>query len=274
MDVDLTGIDLKIKRARDHLARLKTELTRILDPTRYGFTFERDSETGKHVYRVHGLPVLNDEWSVIVGEILYNLRSALDHLAWQLVLADGKTPGRSTQFPIRQTPFHPTEKGLLVPTQLKPRIDSPEILKALESVQPYIGVTDGEPADFQMSPLWQLATLNNIDKHRLLLVLPCVFAYDQMWYGWDSAKPNPGIDINPRPLHEGDPVAWFDFHGEDPPLGFDPHPSLRVALYEPGVGRVTMHPVENVLTTYCDWVEEQIVEWVFRPVLRGERPLI
>ncbi len=40
------------------------------------------------------------EWFIRLGEILYNLRSALDHLVWQLVLANGKTPGRDNSFPI------------------------------------------------------------------------------------------------------------------------------------------------------------------------------
>lgn len=37
---------------------------------------------------------------LILGDIANNLRGALDHLAWQLVLASGKTPGFSTAFPV------------------------------------------------------------------------------------------------------------------------------------------------------------------------------
>ena len=35
---------------------------------------------------------------MILGEILYDLRSSLDHLVWQLVLANGQTPGRHNEF--------------------------------------------------------------------------------------------------------------------------------------------------------------------------------
>jgi hypothetical protein len=37
---------------------------------------------------------------VMFGDCVQNLRSALDHLAWQVTLLDGGTPGDSTQFPI------------------------------------------------------------------------------------------------------------------------------------------------------------------------------
>jgi len=265
-DFDLTGVELKIKRARRHFADLKAELERILDPSGYRFTFERAPDGLGHLYRIRGVPVLDDEWRLVVGEILYNLRSALDHLAWQLVVADGGTPGELTKFPIRKSPGKS-------PLQLQPPIiNSPQVLEALESVQPYWGPS-GEPCDYRLSHLWQLSRLNNIDKHRLLLVLPCVVALDEMWFGWDDTPP-PDIVPNYAPLKEGDPIASFDFHGKDPPEGFDPHPAVRIALYEPEVTRVAAFPVENILDSFCWCVEERILGWVFRPVLSGEARLL
>lgn len=43
-------------------------------------------------------------FSAIIGDVLYDLRSALDHLAWQLVIANGGTPNRDTAFPIYSSP--------------------------------------------------------------------------------------------------------------------------------------------------------------------------
>lgn len=37
---------------------------------------------------------------VIVGDLVHNVRSALDHLVWQLVLANAQQPTRATQFPV------------------------------------------------------------------------------------------------------------------------------------------------------------------------------
>ena len=40
-------------------------------------------------------------WAVILGDAVHNLRSALDHLIWQLVLLDtGKDGSNEHQFPV------------------------------------------------------------------------------------------------------------------------------------------------------------------------------
>jgi hypothetical protein len=42
---------------------------------------------------VHGEPVpAVEEWGPIIGDVVHNLRSALDHLVWQLTIANGHTP--------------------------------------------------------------------------------------------------------------------------------------------------------------------------------------
>ena len=44
-------------------------------------------------------------WGVLIGEILHNLRSALDHLIWQLVILETGAPPTTTKtaFPIFET---------------------------------------------------------------------------------------------------------------------------------------------------------------------------
>jgi hypothetical protein len=132
----LEGVDAKIARAKRHLAELKSELEDVLNPNAQRFEFEAESGTGKHVYRVYGVPAIDHQWSTAVGDCLFNLRSALDHLAWQLVLLDGAgEPGKRTQFPIRESPFN--KNGDRVPTQLRPSVSRQDILDGLEAVQPY-----------------------------------------------------------------------------------------------------------------------------------------
>lgn len=38
--------------------------------------------------------------SLLLGDYVHNLRSALDHLVWQLVIANGQVPGQHNRFPI------------------------------------------------------------------------------------------------------------------------------------------------------------------------------
>jgi len=80
----------------------------------------------------------------------------LDHLIWQLVAANGGTPGRDHMFPI--CTFPPTNKA-----QFKDKVRGidPAAEKLIDVVQPYRTSDDS---------LWFLTELDNIDKHRLLLV--------------------------------------------------------------------------------------------------------
>jgi len=95
---------------------------------------------------------------VVAGDVIHNLRSALDHLARELVIANGANPrdeGRPrTQFPIvtasEQQPVIHTESGDIS--------SAAQVL--LEVVQP-----NNRPDH----PLAVLTRLANIDKHRTIL---------------------------------------------------------------------------------------------------------
>jgi hypothetical protein len=263
---DLTGVELKIGRAEAHLADIDQSIKAALDPDLYCIRVEYDPETAKHVYRVHDLPTPDPIWSVRVGEILFNLRSALDHLAWQLVLLDGGDPGEETQFPIRDTPFN--KKGDLVRVDLTPRIKSPQILAALDECQPYQGAL-GEPHPISQNFLWRLRLLNNFDKHRLLLVAVNVLDTKRVYWGREEGDPMPSLWLNQSPLEEGAEVAWFDFGGEERPPHFDPHLTLSVALGEPlnaDGSEMRLAPLVTLMNSLCWWIRQYTLERHFRPL--------
>ena len=99
------------------------------------------------------------EWSVKVGEILHNLRSALDHLVSQLLLASGQEPNRQNAYPI----VNDESKWSNNKDRLKGV--SPRIETIVERLQPYTG---GIYLPFDVSAFWTLHTLCNIDKHQHL----------------------------------------------------------------------------------------------------------
>lgn len=238
-----------------------------LDASGEHFTSEFNPQTGQQTFRAHSLPAIDPQWSILVGEVLYQLRSSLDHLAWQLVLLDGGTPNQQTQFPILTKP--PTgKKRQPLPVQLKPPVENPEILAALDKCQPYKG-RDGKILPYQDSPLWQLHRLNIIDKHRLLLVVVCVLDFDSMYWAGHPDMPVPGdIKVATGPLQEDSPVAWFTWPQKMPPVDFNPHLALEVSLNEtiPVGTRPTPTPLVDILTIYCQWVRSEIVELEFRPL--------
>src|SRR5918995_3001656 len=94
----LAGVRLKIERARKHIRDLETETSAYLNssPHPYQLRAEDDPATGDEVYRVRVLFPIPESIPLIVGDAVHNLRSALDHLAWQLVESGGGEPGRDT----------------------------------------------------------------------------------------------------------------------------------------------------------------------------------
>lgn len=150
----LDSVKLKVSRAEEHLEALRMECSAYLDskpfePIRQS---QPESDNPWMIWKVNHPPPLR--LSVLLGDFLHNLRSSLDHIAWQLVLDNGGTPVKKTSFPIVLK-----RKG--APPKIAGGI-SAKAATMVESFQPYNNVA-GAPAE---NPLYVLSTLNNIDKHR------------------------------------------------------------------------------------------------------------
>jgi hypothetical protein len=153
----LLGIQAKIERAKHHVHDLECRIKAFRETDPYRITCETDAQSGHRVFRVHIRSQLPADIPLIAGEAIHQLRSSLDHLAWQLVEANGEVPTKRTYFPICQTAaiykakFQGMVKGI-----------SPAAISILDSLQPYRGRYDG---------LGKLHELNIVDKHCLLLVV-------------------------------------------------------------------------------------------------------
>jgi hypothetical protein len=164
--VDL--IRLKTKRANKHIAELQTAILAFKATDPHEVSAKRDPQTRKLIYYVHKADPVPDDIALIAGDVLQNLRSAVDHLAYQLVLAAGNTPDTSTSFPIFDTPDK-YKSGV----QGKVKGMAETAVKAIDIVEPYQG-GKGEI-------LWRIHRLNNIDKHRLIFT--CGIAPSQFNFG-------------------------------------------------------------------------------------------
>jgi hypothetical protein len=179
------------------------------------------------------------------------------------VILDGGEPDESTQFPIRRSDVN--KNGDPLPIQLQPAVSSPEILNALESVQPYLD-PDGKPANYVENPLWRLHRLDIIDKHRLLLVVRAALNASGMWWGWWGEGEPPAVFLNLSPLDDGDVVARFDVGGLEPPPEWDTHPDISITLKEATVLDLGHIPAVGILDNLVWWVEQHIVNMRFRPL--------
>jgi hypothetical protein len=147
----------KIDRANKHICDLDVALGAFFDSRPYSAEFKDDLNAGQRIYYISTLQDVPAEIICIVADVLQNLRSALDHLAYQLVLAAHGTPDTNTAFPVFDDPAkYKAESTRKVKGMRQQAVD------AIEAVKPYKGGND---------LLWRLHRLNNIDKHRLLLAV-------------------------------------------------------------------------------------------------------
>jgi hypothetical protein len=259
---DLAGTFYKIERAKQHAADLERRIKELLDDGGYSFASGFHADTGEYFLTVHNPPTINPLWSLLVGEIVYQLRSALDHLAWQLVIFDGQAPCRRTSFPIR-------DRRHGEPANTTPPLANKTIIGELERCQPY----NDPPEKVRQHPLSLLRNLNNIDKHRLLLVVAAVFAGRNMYWAEYPGLPMPQrIRMHAGVLTDGMEVAWFNFGGIRPPDNFDVHPGLEIGLAEITPNR-PLTPITGVLEHLCWFVEWEVARRFQEHMpLPGENP--
>lgn len=150
------SVTLKIDQATKHLSNLKKEVNAFLSRKPFIVVTE-EASSGDLVYRIRIQAPIPVRWSADIGDLLHNLRSALDHLAWELVLANGQQPTRDTSFPISDD--EPSFKDNL---QKQLHGASAAARTAVENLKPYKG---GGSDD-----LWRIHTLNLIDKHRMIVL--------------------------------------------------------------------------------------------------------
>lgn len=159
-------IRVKIERARKHLRELAANLLVAgnVRMTVVGPTVEL--QTGKPTQGFVTLPRLPFDAIATAGDIVHNLRSALDHLTYQLVIVgSGTEPGRGVEFPIaKDVTTYEAEKPRKVKGMRRVAID------AIDNLRPYRGGNDS---------LWRIHALDNIDKHRTLFSV----AHDYLFYG-------------------------------------------------------------------------------------------
>jgi hypothetical protein len=156
----LSGIQAKMVRSRQHYDALNGEINAFLGRNPVEIIADLDAQKRSHTLRAKTTENVPLSIRVLIGETLTQLRSALDHLAWQLALLTIPQPPSTTEFPIfpdsaSYTRDRERKIGAL-----------PDTAKAIiDTLQPH---TSANPMEH---PLWVLHRLANDDKHRLLHIV-------------------------------------------------------------------------------------------------------
>ncbi|HTM55826.1 MAG TPA: hypothetical protein VL175_17495 [Pirellulales bacterium] len=154
----LLGARLKLKRANKHIRNLAIAVTAFKKSRPCKISTKRNDK-GHKLFYVRSLRKVPAEIGAVAGDVLFDLRSALDHIAMQLWIASGSNgKAKDVYFPISKDA---TEYGPDLARKIKGA--RPDIVKAIKSIQAYKGGNG--------HPLWVLNELHNIDKHRLLLTV-------------------------------------------------------------------------------------------------------
>ena len=175
----LDGCRAKVRRAIQQVNALDTEFGEITRPELYKIVrAEINPKTRKQTLRISSpiksLEDIPPHWSVVVGEICHDLRSALDYLACQLAILDTgnlRVCDDDTSFPIylfgpRKRPASGIRKWQAYGVPNGIRFLQSTHIAQIERLQPYHG-RNGK----RFSSLWLLHELNIADKHRQIQVL-------------------------------------------------------------------------------------------------------
>jgi hypothetical protein len=163
------GCWAKLDHAITHINLLRTEIEKAGAPHPDLIPLRRKYEADQRavVYRIDRVIQIRDEWPLIFGDAIHDLRGALDHLMWQLAIAYlGRTPTQAEavniQFPvIKRLKDFPRHRYLRYIRQAD--------IERLKPFQPYKRLNRN-----QLHPLPKLAALSNTDKHRRLHLLVAV----------------------------------------------------------------------------------------------------
>jgi hypothetical protein len=156
------GARKKLERALFHAGELRTAVDAFREQSPYEFEMKSlgNPQGGSDIrinVKVSQAPPVPDSWGLITGDVLTNVRAALDHAIYPHVRRTAPTfSPRRIQYPIFDSADDFAAKTV--------RWFSPEVRGVVEESQPYHFDDPGE------HPLRMLRELVNIDKHRELLV--------------------------------------------------------------------------------------------------------
>jgi hypothetical protein len=160
----LASSRLRIERAAEHLKSLSDHMATAQEAKPLAFSTHKEHETGWKVIRLEVLQEPPPRFGLVAGELLYQLRAALDNLVTDLVVASGGRLTRDHCFPIN------INEGQWTDANVAKWLGGvlPEWVAIIREYQPFLY----KPETRRRHPLFALAWLNNADKHRAIPARP------------------------------------------------------------------------------------------------------
>ena len=197
---------VKLRQAELHLRRFSEEVQQYVSQANVGFEWSADSDgtVSVRLRATHEPPM---RLGAIAGDVLHNLRSALDAIAWEAVTRSGPPPDeKRVYFPVTITVGDwPNAAASKLPGL------APEAHEHFRGVQPWywdeqarsVGVDI--PLDrARRHPLWLLHRMAREDRHRT--PQPIVARAGHTWLGLPEGMTATASQADPAPWRAGDTV--------------------------------------------------------------------
>jgi hypothetical protein len=237
---------VKANRAHKHVSDLDKALNAFFDTDPYGGRREDDADARECRFYVSKMTDIPLPISGIIGDVLQNLRSALDHLAHHLVIKNRQTPTRHTCFPIADD----ATNYLSAAFRRKVKGMSKTAEKAIDALQPYKTGND---------VFWRLHVLSIADKHRTLIPIAVGLTGHSVQVNNVVVFVGPGKPI--APLKIGDALLTVPINEAQDHMKF----KVDVVFNEPGV--LADEPIVEALNEMVQLVIGVIIDFSTKKLL-------
>jgi hypothetical protein len=157
---NLVSAHLKVEWAEHHIRNLQSAIGAFNASKPYEVAPQRELHTRKLIYYASRIDDVPRTIACIAGDAIQNLRSAIDHLVYELYRV-----ANTTRKPPTRIGFPIFEDATKYKTYSRRKVEGirQDAIDAIDAIEPYKG-GKGEQ-------LWVLHELNNIDKHRFVTTI-------------------------------------------------------------------------------------------------------
>lgn len=262
----LDGPIAKLDRAKAHLKALNKSVGAYKRSKTHDFIVtELDPKTREKVVHLEILKEpKNPEWGLLLGDMAHNLRSALDHLVWQLVLLNGEKPRRQNQFPVIAT----EAEYWKVPADRSESVRDRALFGVAEEHRTFIdAVQPFNAGDDPQTALVHLSWFSNTDKHRVIHGA-FVVTSEPSPERFDVTTPHPGgaaleFTMNWGALDDGAEIMRF----RPNPPGAHVDVKAEIPVYITFGDRSRRFNQDQIIIIF-KWIDAYVRG--FEPIFRGE----
>jgi hypothetical protein len=259
--------ELKLDRSSYHLDSLDAKVVEWRERHPYEYVVELDRKRDYQRVKIKLIEPPPDEFRLIIGDCLHNLRSALDNVVYELALAHiGINPFPEDRARLLEFPIFGNRAMKAWECRNKIGCIPPDAQAIIKGLQPH-----NRGDEFASDPLWKLHELNNMDKHRAphitLLAVSTVADFP-------DAPHLPGeLSINFGPFEDGAQIATYSPHTSAFAEGFDPNVHMDPLLtFGIAFGQRSATPGWDCGLT-LGWIRDHIRDNVLPPLAHGLPPL-